>query len=120
MGIVAVYVWMKAAVSRLPGMVVKGTLDDRAGQINQIAVWTVVGLGAWWINGMLLRALSYYAQVALWPETLWASRLIQATFAIVWTLVALLGMVYAVRIASRALWFTGASVLGVVIIKLLW
>ncbi|WP_347253352.1 DUF2339 domain-containing protein [Leminorella grimontii] len=118
LGIVAAYIWMKALTSRMSEIAPLAGWSGKREQISQTASWIAGGLAVWWINGMLLRALSYYAQVAWWPDTLWGSRLIQATFAIIWTLVALVGMVYAARSASRPLWFSGAGVLGVVIVKL--
>lgn len=118
LGIAVTYIWMKSLTSCLREVAPKIGQGEQLAQISCAASWIVGGLAAWWLNGMLLRALSYYAQVAWWPDALWGSRLIQATFAIVWTLIALVGMVYAARSASRSLWFFGAAVLGVVIAKL--
>lgn len=80
--------------------------------------WVVWGLAGWWLNGSLLRALAHYADLPWWFDTLWASRLIQTTFAIVWALVALICMVYSARTGRRIAWFAGAGVLGIVIAKL--
>lgn len=118
LGGVATYIWMKALTSHLGEIAPQLDKNGNADLMGRAASWMLVALAIWWINGMLLRALSYYAQVAWWPDSLWGSRLIQATFAIIWTLVALVVMVYATRRAFRTLWFSGATVLGVVIIKL--
>lgn len=87
-------------------------------QFNLLARWLLWGLAAWWLNGMLLRALAYYADIPWRFDMLWASRLIQATFTIVWTSIALILMNYSVRIRLRPLWFAGATALIILIIKL--
>ena len=72
-----------------------------------------------WLNGLLLRALAWYGEVAWNIEALWHSRLIQTTFALVWTLAALAVMLRATRRHSRREWLCGAALLGVVIVKLM-
>lgn len=72
----------------------------------------------WWGNGILLRALAYYSDTAWRVETLWDSRLIQTTFALLWGLSALGVMALATRRNYRIGWFIGAALLGVVVIKL--
>ncbi|WP_323862070.1 DUF2339 domain-containing protein [Xenorhabdus szentirmaii] len=85
---------------------------------KQLKRWVTLGLLVWWANGALLRALSHYADITWRFETLWASRLIQAIFAVVWALAALVCMLYATRTMRRKVWFAGAGVLGIVIVKL--
>ncbi|WP_414164251.1 DUF2339 domain-containing protein [Superficieibacter sp. BNK-5] len=72
----------------------------------------------WWGNGILLRVLAYYSDTAWRIETLWDSRLIQTTFALLWGLTALSVMAIATRRNHRIGWFTGATLLAVVVIKL--
>ncbi|SUB83649.1 Predicted membrane protein [Pragia fontium] len=108
-GILMLAVWLRRTSS---------LMGQFAPQFDVLVHWIIWAIAAWWLNGMLLRALAYYADVPWWLNSLWASRLIQATFAIVWTLIALVCMIYSTRIARRTLWFTGAAVLGVVIVKL--
>lgn len=73
----------------------------------------------WWGNGLILRALAYYADIAWRADTLWDSRLVQTTFALVWMLAALFVMLWSTRHRQRAVWFSGAGLLGLVIIKLM-
>lgn len=69
-------------------------------------------------NGMLLRALHQYAGVTItFPEVL-DSRLAQAAFSIFWTALAATVMVSAHRGGHRALWMTGAGLLGATVAKL--
>jgi uncharacterized membrane protein len=88
------------AASRLPATIVIGAL------------------AAWWFNGALVRALSHYGDIAWDFDALWDSRLIQTTFALVWTLAAMAIMVLGKRGTSRPVWILGASVLGIVVAKL--
>lgn len=84
--------------------------------------WPVVALMAlafWWLNGVLLRALAWYGEVAWELESLWHSRLIQTCFALFWMLSALVMMLHATRQASRREWLCGAVLLGLVIVKLM-
>ncbi|MFT4172925.1 MAG: DUF2339 domain-containing protein [Rhodocyclaceae bacterium] len=90
-----------------------GLLPGRAASTVLLAV-----LSAWWLNGALLRALAHYDDIAWTATSLWDSRLVQTTLALVWTVAALAIMVVAGRRASRTAWTVGAGVLGVVILKL--
>lgn len=91
-------------------------------QVSVCRPWPVVALAAlgfWWLNGMLLRALAWYGDVAWNMEALWHSRLIQTCFALFWMLVALVVMLRATRYRSRREWLCGAALLGIVIVKLM-
>lgn len=91
-------------------------------QLSVCRPWPVVALvalGFWWLNGMLLRALAWYGDVAWSVEALWHSRLIQTCFALFWMLVALVVMLRATRYRSRREWLCGAVLLGIVIVKLM-
>lgn len=91
----------------------------------QVAVyrpWPVIALlalGFWWLNGMLMRALAWYGDVAWNTQSLWHSRLIQTCFALFWMLCALCLMIHATRRGIRREWLCGAVLLGLVIVKLL-
>ena len=80
--------------------------------------FVILGLAAWWANGVLLRTLAEIGDVAWQIDMLWDSRLIQTSFALAWTLAALACMLVAVRNANRNTWFAGAALLGIVIAKL--
>ena len=91
-------------------------------QLSVCRPWPVVALmalGFWWLNGLLLRALSWYGEVAWNVHALWDSRLIQTCFALFWMLTALVVMLQATRRRSRQEWLCGAVLLGIVIIKLM-
>lgn len=82
-----------------------------------LLLFTVAAL-FWWGNGAILRALAYYGDIAWRFNTLWGSRLVQTTIALVWMLTALVIMLWSTRYQQRKVWFSGAVLLGLVIIKL--
>ncbi|MFN0314626.1 MAG: DUF2339 domain-containing protein, partial [Burkholderiales bacterium] len=69
-------------------------------------------------NGILLRTLRHHAGVPFNFEQMLSSMLVQASFSIFWTVLALCTMVTATRMQRRALWITGAGLMGVVVVKL--
>jgi uncharacterized membrane protein len=71
-----------------------------------------------WANAVLLRTLHHWAHIPYTLDDLGDSMLVQASLSMFWTVLALAVMVVATRRASRALWFTGAALLGVIVVKL--
>jgi uncharacterized membrane protein len=71
-----------------------------------------------WINSVLGRTLHYWGGVPLNADAMLHSPLAQASFSIFWSLLALVSMMYAVHKSLRSIWITGASLLGVVVLKL--
>lgn len=82
-------------------------------------VFALYGAAAFiWVNGTLLRTLHHWAGLPFELEPMLASRLVQASFSILWTLLALGMMVAATRRAMRAVWLVGAVLMAVVVVKL--
>jgi uncharacterized membrane protein len=71
-----------------------------------------------WLNVLLLRTLHQYANVPYTPGGVAASTLAQTSLTIFWTTLALLGMAWATRSGRRIVWLCGATLLGLVILKL--
>ena len=114
----------EGAAFALLGLVVFYRASERyfPAQFSVSRPWPVVALMAlsfWWLNGVLLRALSWYGEVAWRVDALWDSRLIQTCFALFWMLAALVVMLRATRRRSRREWLCGAVLLGIVIVKLM-
>lgn len=82
-------------------------------------LWLLVVPGFWWLNGALLRILANYGEVAWAVDSLWASRLIQTSFALFWMLIALVVMILATRRRMRREWLGGSVLLGIVLVKLM-
>jgi uncharacterized membrane protein len=93
-------------------------LVDLTGERAALA-YALIGAAAFIAaNGMLLRTLHYWAEVPLSLQAMTRSMLVQAAFSIFWSALALGAMVAATRLRLRALWITGAALMGVVVIKL--
>lgn len=91
---------------------------DLTGERRVVAIGFVGAAGFIAANGMLLRAVHHYADIAYRIEPLWDSMLVQAALAIFWSLLALCAMVIASRTHLRALWIAGAALMGAVVVKL--
>ncbi|MGH8706675.1 MAG: DUF2339 domain-containing protein, partial [Burkholderiales bacterium] len=71
-----------------------------------------------WVNGTLLRTLHHWADLRFSIPSMFSSQLVQASFSILWTLLALGAMVVATRRALRPVWLAGAGLMAVVVVKL--
>jgi uncharacterized membrane protein len=82
-------------------------------------LYVLFGAGAFiWVNAILLRTLHHWAGLPFALGPMLSSQLVQASFSILWMLLAMGAMVFATRCAVRALWVTGAALMGVVVAKL--
>jgi len=71
-----------------------------------------------WVNAVLLRTLHHWAGVPFDLDRMLQSDLVQTSFSILWTLLALATMVAATRRGLRAPWLAGGALLLVVVAKL--
>jgi uncharacterized membrane protein len=107
LAIVMWFVHLKRA--GLPGVVLPGAA----------VAWTLLGAVLFIaLNGMLLRTLHHYADVPFSLDRMMSSMLVQASFSLFWSLLALSAMVFANKRTLRGLWVVGAVLLAVVIAKL--
>jgi len=70
------------------------------------------------LNVALLRACHHWGDVPWSAPALWASKLVQATLAVVWAVAAVTLMLLGHRRAARGLWMTGAGLMAAVVVKL--
>ena len=85
------------------------------------AAWPAALLGAAgfvFLNGVLLRTLHHWAEIPYRLHAMLRSDLVQTSLSIFWTVLALAAMLFATRRALRSLWFTGAALMAVVVVKL--
>jgi uncharacterized membrane protein len=81
--------------------------------------WATFGVLAFvWINTAWLRITHQLFGVEWAPDSLFYSVIVQTGLAILWTVLALVLMVVAHRRTQRALWLTGAGLLGLTVAKL--
>jgi uncharacterized membrane protein len=102
--------WLRAAAAH-------GLGPWLAGARPALAI--LFGFGAFlWVNATLLRTLHHWADLPFALQPMLASQLVQASFSILWMLLAMGAMVAATRRALRVLWIAGAALMGVVVAKL--
>jgi len=65
-----------------------------------------------------LRTLHHWAGIPYQLESMLRSDLAQTSLSIFWTVLALVAMIVATRRALRVLWFCGAGLMAVVVVKL--
>lgn len=71
-----------------------------------------------WLNSILARALHFWGGVPFNADAMFRSYLVQTSYTLFWSLLALGIMVTAVRRRLRMVWMTGAGLLGLVVLKL--
>jgi uncharacterized membrane protein len=87
-------------------------------QINQVMVWLIIGLGILWPSAMMARAVHHWLNVPFAFDDLFGSVILQTGLSIFWTVYALVAMLLATRKELRIPWLLGASLLGLVMVKL--
>ena len=70
------------------------------------------------LTAITLRGAHFLGGVP-WGDAMWTSPLAQAALSITWTLAGIAAMLLGKRRGSRAVWFGGAALMGVVLVKLL-
>ena len=91
---------------------------DFAAPSERVAVATLCALVFLWINAIALRTIHFWNDVPYTPRALWNSTLVQATLSLLWSALALATMAFANRRGWRTPWLAGATLLGVVVVKL--
>ncbi len=71
-----------------------------------------------WLNSILARALHFWGGVQFNSDAMFSSNLVQTSYTLFWSLLALGVMVAAVRRGLRVVWMAGAGLLGLVVVKL--
>ncbi|OVE81604.1 hypothetical protein BVY03_03110 [bacterium K02(2017)] len=73
-----------------------------------------------WINAILIRTIHQWAGVAFDWNSLYESLLVQMSLSIYWCLIGMVTMIYATRKSWRVIWISGAVLLGIVVLKLIF
>ncbi|MBF0105045.1 MAG: DUF2339 domain-containing protein [Deltaproteobacteria bacterium] len=73
-----------------------------------------------WINAGLIRTIHQWAGVPFTTDGLYNSLLVQMSVSIYWCLIGMLVMIVATQKKWRGTWISGACILGVVVLKLIF
>ncbi|MDR2011810.1 MAG: DUF2339 domain-containing protein [Rhodanobacter sp.] len=91
---------------------------DTRSELRQLRAPLLAGAGFAFITAATLRT-AHQLGGAPWDATLWSSNLAQTSLTLVWSVLGVLGWVLGSRRGQRLLWLAGASLMGVVLVKLL-
>ncbi|QIQ22313.1 DUF2339 domain-containing protein [Zophobihabitans entericus] len=72
-----------------------------------------------WGNSIILRTLSTLMNISWSFKALWNTSEVQVVFSLTWMLIALILVVAANRYKQRYIWFSGAALQGIVVLKLI-
>jgi uncharacterized membrane protein len=82
-------------------------------------LWGAVAVGGFlWLTASVARCVHHFSGIAYQGQVLFHSGLFHAAVAVLWGLLALGGMVAANRFKKRVIWFAGAGLLALVVVKL--
>ena len=83
-----------------------------------LAGTAAASVGFFWANTVLLRTIHHWTGVAYEPRALLESQLVQTSFTIFWTALAVAAMLWATRRGMRTVWLVGGALLAAVVLKL--
>jgi uncharacterized membrane protein len=73
-----------------------------------------------WVNAVLIRSIHQWFDVPFTSKALYDSLIVQMSLSIYWCLIGMGVMVLAARKKWRSTWITGATLLGIVVLKLIF
>jgi uncharacterized membrane protein len=85
---------------------------------EKYSLWGLAVLFFLWLNSVVARSVHFFAGVSYDPDSLYSSVIFQAALAALWGFGALAITVWAARKGSRLVWGVGATLLGMVVLKL--
>jgi uncharacterized membrane protein len=85
---------------------------------EKYSLWGLAALFFLWLNSVVARSVHFFAGVSYDPDSLYRSVIFQAALAALWGFGALAITIWAARKGSRLVWGAGATLLGMVVLKL--
>jgi len=108
--LIIIYEWLnQTRQGKLPGI---NKLDPG------VLLKVLAGIAFIWLNSLVAHVVHFYMGVRYAMEPMFESSIFQTSITIVWTVTAFAIMGLASRLSQRKLWFTGAGLLALVVIKL--
>ena len=71
------------------------------------------------LSSVVVRALHHYWGTPLWSTAIWSNGVVQLSLTLLWVVLAFILTTFSSRRMIRQLWFVGAALLGIVVLKLI-
>lgn len=79
----------------------------------------VILIGLFVLSSIVVRALHVYLNTPLWSLAIWSNGSVQLSLTLLWVVLAFVLMLFSSQRHYRQLWFIGATLLAIVVIKLI-
>lgn len=80
---------------------------------------TTILVGLLVFSSVVVRGLHHYWATPLWSASIWTNGVVQLSLTLLWVILAFVLTTYSSRKMIRQLWFVGAALLGIVVLKLI-
>ncbi|WP_202742689.1 DUF2339 domain-containing protein [Acinetobacter calcoaceticus] len=80
---------------------------------------TTILVGLLVFSSVVVRSLHHYWATPLWSAAIWTNGLVQLSLTLLWVILAFVLTTFSSRKMIRQLWFVGAALLGIVVLKLI-
>lgn len=80
---------------------------------------TTILVGLLVFSSVVVRGLHYYWATPLWNASIWTNGVVQLSLTLLWVILAFVLTTFSSRKMIRQLWFVGAALLGIVVLKLI-
>ncbi|GAA5586956.1 hypothetical protein Acal01_02118 [Acinetobacter calcoaceticus] len=80
---------------------------------------TTILVGLLVFSSVVVRGLHHYWAIPLWSAAIWTNGVVQLSLTLLWVVLAFILTTFSSRKMIRQLWFVGAALLGIVVLKLI-
>lgn len=80
---------------------------------------TTILIGLLVLSSVVVRAMHHYLGTPFWGTAIWSNGDVQLSLTLLWVILAFILMTFSSRRHIRQIWFVGAALLGIVVLKLL-
>ena len=80
---------------------------------------TTILVGLLVFSSVVVRGLHHYWATPLWSAAIWTNGVVQLSLTLLWVILAFILTTFSSRRMIRQLWFVGAALLGIVVLKLI-
>jgi len=116
LGLMMFAIWLNQLVALTSG---NQKMPTTSRQHSVMAVLFIITLTFLWSNSVILRSLSQWLEISWSFYALWHNNIVQVVLSLVWTLSAVILIAIAHRYLLRNVWFIGAILQVIVVLKLI-